>query len=135
MDELTARVGDKVKLKSSADEAAGSHGVIADLDGSVLSIRLEGGPTVVQVAPEQVTNFSLAARKAWQNMPTRNVGRPKGSRVSDRRSVTIRVDRELWERFQRAESSGIVSDRTSVLNQWIAQGLDGLTAPTRRKAS
>src|SRR3982751_6816130 len=111
MEGLTARVGDKVKLKLSADEAAGSHGVIADFDGSLLSVRVKGGPTVVHVVPEQVINFSLAARKAWQNMPTRNVGRPKGSRVSDRRSVTIRVNRELWERFRDAESSGIVPDR------------------------
>lgn len=135
MKELTARVGDKVKLKRSAEVAAGAHGVISEIVGSVLAVQVHESGEVAHVPVEQVTNFSLAARKAWQNMPARNVGRPKGSRVCDRVSVTIRVDRELWERFRLAEGSGVVADRTSTLNRWIADGLNDLTAPPRRKAS
>ena len=135
MKELVARVGDKVKLKRSVDVAPTAHGVITEIAGSVLTVQLDGSGQVARVPTEDVTNFSLAARKAWKNMPARNVGRPKGSRVCDRVSVTIRVDRELWERFRQAEGDGVVLDRTSTLNRWIADGLDLLTAPPRRKAS
>jgi hypothetical protein len=132
--ELTVLVGDKVKLKRSA-EAPGAHGVVSEINGPLLVVLLNDPGGAVQVPADQVINFSLAARKAWRNMPARNVGRPKGSKVCDRLSVTIRVDRVLWERFRRAETSGIVMDRTSALNRWIAEGLDSLTAPTHRKAS
>jgi hypothetical protein len=133
--ELQAIVGDKVKLKRSFERASGCHGIITDIAGSSFGIRLDDSSQLRNVPADQVINFSLAARKAWRNMPARNVGRPKGSRVCDRLSVTIRVDRELWERFRRAETSGVVADRTSALNRWIAEGLDGVTAPTHRKAS
>jgi hypothetical protein len=133
--DLNALTGDKVKLKRSADIAPGAHGVISEVAGSILLVLLEESGQIIRVPSEKVTNFSLAARKAWQNMPARNVGRPKGSRVCDRLSVTIRVDRDLWERFRSAEASGAVADRTTTLNRWIAEGLDGLTAPPRRKAS
>jgi hypothetical protein len=131
---LISLVGDKVKLKRSAAVAAGAHGVITEASDP-LSVRLDESGEIITVSTDMVTNFSLAARKAWQNMPERNVGRPKGSRVCDRISVTIRVDRDLWERFRRAEAEGLVEDRTSVLNLWIAEGLDALSAPPRRKAS
>jgi hypothetical protein len=131
---LIPLVGDKVKLKRSATAAAGAHGVITEASDP-LSIRLDDSGEIITVSTDLVTNFSLAARKAWQNMPERNVGRPKGSRVCDRVSVTIRVDRDLWERFRRAEAIGIVADRTLTLNRWIAEGLDNLTAPSHRKAS
>lgn len=135
MKELQPRTGDKVKLKRSAAVAAGAHGVIQQIVGAVLVVQLEESGEIAQVPAEHVTNFSLAARKAWQNMPARNVGRPKGSRVCDRVSVTIRVDRGLWERFRQAEGTGVVADRTSTLNRWIADGLDDLAAPPHRKAS
>lgn len=133
--EPTALVGDKVKLKRSFVEAPGSHGVLVEIVDSSFVVLLNDSARTVRVRADQVTNFSLAARKAWRSMPARNVGRPRGSRVCDRLSVTIRVDRLLWERFRRAETSGIVEDRTSALNRWITEGLDSLTAPTHRKAS
>ena len=135
MDRLSALVGDKVKLKRSARAEVGAHAVVLGVDGPRLILRLTESDRVLQSSIEHVTNFSLAARKAWHNMPARNVGRPKGSRVCDRISVTIRVDRTLWEKFRQAESDGIVQDRTSALNEWISEGLDHLTAPTRRRAS
>jgi len=131
---LIPLVGDKVKLKRSASVAAGAHGVLTEAS-EPLSVRLDESGEIITVSTDMLTNFSLAARKAWQNMPERNVGRPKGSRVCDRVSVTIRVDRDLWERFRRAEATGTVADRTLTLNRWIAEGLDALTAPSHRKAS
>ena len=135
MKELRVLVGDKVKLKRCADEPRGARGVVAGVAGPSLMVRLDDSGRVIHIPADQVTNFSLAARKAWRNMPARNVGRPRGSRVCDRLSVTIRVDRELWERFRLAEGTGIVMDRTATLNRWIADGLERLTAQTHRRAS
>lgn len=52
-------------------------------------------------------------------MPDRKVGRPVGSKVSDRLSVIFRIDRALWNEFLAAEDSGLVGDRTSVINQCL----------------
>ena len=60
----------------------------------------------VRVTPEQITNFSLAARKAWVTEPDRAVGRRKGTKLSDRVSVTLRLDRDLWEQFLGLEEDG-----------------------------
>ena len=135
MDSLSTLVGDKVKLKRSAGAEAGAHALVLGVDGPRLTLRLTESDRVLHSSIEHVTNLSLAARKAWRNMPARNVGRPKGSKVCDRLSVTIRVDRTLWERFRQAETDGIVEDRTSALNEWISEGLHNLTAPTHRRAS
>jgi len=66
----------------------------------------------------------LAARKAWKNMPYRHVGRPKGVRHCDRVSVTLRIDRDLWEQFKRDESAGRIKDRTATINLWFREMLD-----------
>jgi hypothetical protein len=126
------RPGDKVKLKDPQRDLSSRRGVVAVVDSDRLTVRVNGTSLLVTVAPDGVTNFSLAARKAWQNMPKRNVGRPKGSKVSDRVSVTIRVDRDLWERFRQAEADGIIHDRTSTLNGWISEQLKTLRANDRK---
>jgi hypothetical protein len=73
----------------------------------------------VRVGAEDLTNFSLAARRAWQSMPYRKVGRPVGSKVSDRVSVIFRVDRALWSEFLTAEEAGLIGDRTTVINDCL----------------
>lgn len=121
---MDAEVGDKVRLKGKTHQ--GHRGVVEKVRSTSLFVRLEGTDERVQVFPSEVTNFSLAARKAWERMPDRRVGRPKGSTTTDRVSVTLRIDRALWERFKRAEAAGLVEDRTSIVNAWIAQKLDEL---------
>ena len=75
-----------------------------------------------------VTNFSLAARKAWVTGPDRPVGRRKGTKLCDRVSVTLRIDRDLWERFRGMEGSGLIEDRTAAVNSWLRQKLEELEA-------
>ncbi len=75
---------------------------------------------------EDITNLSLAARKAWKSEPGRRVGRRKGTRLCDRVSVTLRIDRELWEEFRLKESAGIIRDRTSTMNAWLREKLKQL---------
>jgi uncharacterized protein (DUF4415 family) len=121
---MKARVGDKVRLK--LDHLAGARGVIERAEGKNLAIRLEASETTVQVAAHQITNLSCAARKAWLNMPKRHVGRPKGLRLCDRTSVTLRIDRDLWKQFREKESIGLVRNRTATINQWLREKLSEL---------
>ena len=124
---MDSRVGDKVRLK---DERS-VQGIVERVDGGHLLVRLAGSKRRTRVSISKVTNLSLAARKAWQRMPARRVGRPKGSRLTDRISVTLRIDRAQWENFRRAEKSGLIMDRTATINEWIGEGL---TRMTRRKS-
>src|SRR5947209_5750101 len=94
---VNAEPGDKVRLK--AVPHVGVRGVVESLDGGKLVLRLDDSGQAVRASPEEVTNYSLAARKAWQTEPHRAVGRHKGTRLCDRVSVTLRIDRDLWARF------------------------------------
>src|SRR5437773_3991024 len=102
-----------------AGQHAGERGTVETLEGEKLVICLDDSGLKVRVQPEQVTNFSLAARKAWATEPHRAVGRRKGTCLSDRVSVTLRLDRELWELFQGLEETGVIEDSTALINSWI----------------
>jgi hypothetical protein len=121
---MEPEVGDKITLKSH--NGAPARGVVEEVHGDRLLVHLHESGELVGVAAELVTNFSLAARKAWKNMPHRSVGRPKGARHCDRVSVTLRIDRELWEQFRRDESAGRIKDRTATINVWFREMLDKL---------
>ena len=124
-------IGDKVRLKDY--NRAPMRGVVAAVHGDELLVRLDESGKLVTIASACVTNFSLAARKAWKNMPHRSVGRPKGARHCDRVSVTLRIDRELWEKFKQDESEGLIEDRTATINTWFREMLDKLKR-TKTKA-
>lgn len=118
---MKAEAGDKVRMKTEAH--AGERGLVEAVDGEKLVVRLEDSGLRVRVAPQQVTNFSLAARKAWVTDPDRAVGRRKGTKLCDRVSVTLRLDRELWERFLSMETDGVIEDRTAMINRWFREKL------------
>ena len=117
---MKAKVGDKIRVKASH-----ARGLVERLEGKSLLITLDIGGQA-NATESEVTNYSLAARKAWERMPERRVGRPKGTTRTDRTSVTLRIDRELWEQFRLAESQGKIADRTATINQWIAEKLNEL---------
>ena len=121
---MEPEVSDKVKLKSH--NSAPMRGVVEAVHGDELLVHLDESGELVAIAPALVTNFSLAARKAWKNMPHRRVGRPKGARHCDRVSVTLRIDRELWEQFRQDELEGLIKDRTATINSWFRDMLDQL---------
>jgi hypothetical protein len=102
---------------------AGERGLVEALEGDKLVIQLETTGKKLCVAPEQVTNFSLAARKAWVTGPDRAVGRRKGTKLCDRVSVTLRLDRDLWEHFLRLEKEGVIENRTWLINGWFREKL------------
>lgn len=121
---MKAEAGDKVRLKAGTH--AGERGLLDAFEGDELVIRLEESGLKVRVPSDQVTNFSLAARKAWATEPDRAVGRRKGTKLYDRVSVTLRLDRDLWERFLGLERDGVIDDRTGLINGWFREKLAGL---------
>jgi hypothetical protein len=121
--------GDKVRVKAGPHR--GLRGVVERVDDGSLVVHGVGSETTVRVPLDAVTNLSLAARKAWASMPDRRVGRPRGSRVCDRISVTLRVDRDLWQRFRSNEAAGQIEDRTTTINAWLRQKLDELSMNRR----
>lgn len=123
--------GDKVRLKVGVH--SGKRGIICRVKGSSLHVQVEGAAEQVVATSSHVTNFSLAARKAWERMPDRRVGRPKGSVTVDRLSVTLRIDRFLWRRFQKAEKAGLTINRTALVNQWLSDFLDRLDSDQHAK--
>lgn len=121
---MKAQAGDKVRIKKSGHP--GPRGIVVRAEKATLLVRLDDSNEMVEVSPAGVTNFSMAARKAWVSMPDRQVGRKKGVRLCDRLSVTLRIDRELWERFQADEEAGLIDDRTETINAWLKDKLDAL---------
>src|SRR5207247_8553501 len=102
---------------------SGERGVVEAGDGEKLVVRLEKTALVVHLQADQVTNFSLAARKAWVTGPDRGVGRRKGTKLRDRVTVTFRIDRDLWERFEGLEEAGAIADRNAVVNSRFGEQL------------
>jgi uncharacterized protein (DUF4415 family) len=118
---MDSRRGDRVRVRFQDRQP--KRAVVEHPGKKTLTVRLEDSSELIQVPVNTVTNYSLAARKAWASMPQRNVGRPKGSRVSDRVSVTIRVDRVLWEQFRSFEREGRIEDRTATINELLKEKL------------
>jgi hypothetical protein len=121
MSELNAELGDKVRLKVGRYQ--GQRGVVAAVEGDKLVVRVTESGQTVRLPSESLTNFSLAARKAWETDPNRAVGRRKGTRLCDRVSVTIRLDRDLWQQFVGMENAGVIQDRTGLINGWLREKL------------
>lgn len=128
---MKADFGDKVRLKAGAHR--GERGVVSSVEGDKLLVRLETSGLLVRVLPEAVINYSLAARKAWVTEPNRRVGRRKGTKLCDRVSVTLRIDRDLWERFRDLESASLIEDRTAAINSWLREKVDQLDSVERQR--
>ncbi len=122
--------GDKLRIKQGKN--AGSRAVVSDVGERKLFAMLENGGGQITVDPEDVQNYSLAARKAWQSMPSRRVGRPVGTKRTDRVVVNLRFEHELWSRFKKAEEEGLVGDRIAFVNRALRNALDELL-PLGRK--
>jgi len=129
---MTHQVGDKVLIKKGKN--AGRRAIIAYFAGPRCLLSLSDSDQECEVNSVDILNYSLAARRAWLKMPTRKVGRPVGTRVSDRVSVTLRIDRELWNAFQAAEEQGLIENRTTIINTLLQSFVDRVQR-TRKKAS
>ncbi|MBE3559976.1 MAG: mitochondrial 54S ribosomal protein L40 [Ktedonobacteraceae bacterium] len=64
---MTHLPGDSVRIRSGDDR--GQKGTIQMVTAEHVEILLENGERT-RVSPLEITNYSLAARKAWQTMRT-----------------------------------------------------------------
>src|SRR5262245_44608481 len=96
--DVAMQVGDKVRVKSG--DHRGIRATVRSIRGKNLELWSEDLGITFRVPAQSVTNYSLAARKAWQTSPVRSVGRPKRHGLSLRVSVTIRIDRDLLRRLK-----------------------------------
>lgn len=119
------KLHDKVKIRSGRLQAQRGR-VVGVVNGANVQVHLVKTGKVVSIAAQQVTNYSAAARKAWKTMPARSVGRPVGTKLSNRISVTIRVDKSLWTKFQECESQGLVRDRSGTIESLLRRKLSEL---------
>jgi hypothetical protein len=110
----TVKPGDKVRVKTG--KLAGRRGVLVKKTASGWVVAFDGDVPKATILLDELTNFSAAARQAWDRMPNRKVGRPVGTKVSDRVSVIFRIERSIWDEFLDAERAGLVSDRTTIIN-------------------
>ncbi len=106
--------GDKVRIRMAPHR--GSRGVIQALSESGLVIRLNNGE-VIHTVPSELTNFSLAARRAWQTMPKR-AGRP-ASKSRQKKMVSIRIEQDTWEQLGQAVDLGLIRSREQAINEWV----------------
>ena len=126
---MKAEAGDKVRIKVGPH--SGERGFVKDIDGENYLVQMEKSGFSVRVQAKQITNYSLAARKAWVTGPDRAVGRRKGTKVRDRVTVAFRLDREIWESFLSMESAGLIEDRNGVVNEWMRQKLSEIRGKDR----
>ncbi len=119
------QTGDKIRIRSG--QYSGARGVIqAEVDG-ILDVLLDEG-TRVHIEPQEITNYSLAARRAWQTMPKR-AGRPQLSSPR-KKMVSMRIDVEVWERLGEAVDLGLIPNREEAVNTWLQERLNALLGST-----
>lgn len=124
--------GDKIRIKRG--ELAGYRGILVRPMSGKWVVSVAQQDRSILLSAEDLTNYSLAARRAWCSMPNRKVGRPTGSKVSDRISVIFRIDRTLWNEFVATEQEGLIGDRTAVINECL-QKIVATAQALRPKAS
>ncbi len=111
--------GDKIRIRSGS--YTGARGIIQAESNGLLEIQLDES-SIVHVVSDEVTNYSLAARRAWKTMPKR-AGRPQLS-TPRKKMVSIRLDVDLWDRLGEAVELGLVPGREQAVNTWLRQHLD-----------
>jgi len=113
------QLGDKVRISSGS--YVGARGVIRAESDGLLEIQLDEGG-IVSVPAKEVTNYSLAARRAWQVMPKR-AGRPQLA-TPRKKMVSIRIDVDVWNHLGEAVELGLIPNREEAVNIWLRQQLD-----------
>jgi hypothetical protein len=73
-----------------------------------------------RVPREDVTNYSLAARRAWQTRPKR-AGRPRST--SPKRLISVRIEPGLLDQMAVMAEAGLIPSREQAMNRWIAEGI------------
>ncbi len=78
----------------------------------------------IRVEQKEITNYSLAACRAWQKMPKR-AGRPQSPNPR-KKMVSMRIDVDVWERLGEAVESGLIPNKEEAVNVWVRDQLEHL---------
>ncbi len=113
--------GDKIRVRSGPYK--GARGIIQAESNGLLEIQLDESG-IVHIVSKEITNYSLAARRAWKAMPKR-AGRPQLP-VPRKKMVSMRLDVDVWNRLGEAVELGLIPSREEVVNIWLRQQLDSL---------
>jgi hypothetical protein len=113
--------GDKIRIRTGPYK--GARGIIQSQLNGQLEIQLDTSD-IVYVELDEITNYSLAARRAWQVMPKR-AGRPQLP-TPRKKMVSIRLDVDVWERLGEAVELGLINSREEAVNIWLREKLDVL---------
>jgi preprotein translocase subunit YajC len=114
-----AQIGDKVRIRSGIH--AKVRGVVQAKVGESLEIQLDEGP-LIHARPEEITNYSLAARRAWQVMP-KQAGRHQLA-VPRKRMASLRLDINVLDDLDKATELGLIPNKEQAVNTWLRQQLD-----------
>lgn len=104
--------GDKVRIRST-----GARAVVCRQTGSKLEVRL--GDVLAVVDPEEVTNYSLAARRAWVTRP-KKAGRPPLPTVR-KKLISLRVDIEILDWLAVLSEWGSIPSREAAINRILRE--------------
>lgn len=124
---IDIQTGDKIRIRSGP--YSGARGVIQAEVNGVLEILLDEGNSI-SIEPNEITNFSLAARRAWQTMPKR-AGRPQLSSPR-KKMISMRIDVDVWERLGEAVDLGLIPNKEEAVNTWLQERLDALLGSTHK---
>lgn len=116
------RSGDKVRIR--AGPRAGCRGRIHAVTSIEIEVELDDG-TYSSVQPAEITNYSLAARRAWQVMPKR-AGRPRLQESKRKKMVSLRLDAAVWEQLGRAVELGWIPSREEAINSWVQASVQAM---------
>lgn len=123
-DALVVQPGDKVRVRRGP--YAGMRGVVRAWTANEIEIETADQQTL-HVDHGAVTNYSLAARKAWKTMPKR-AGRPSQDPARTKQMVSMRLSPDVWRRLGEAVDLGLVRSREDAVNTWVSGQLDALFA-------
>jgi hypothetical protein len=107
-------VGDKVRFREG--QLKGEKGIVAEVTEATLKVLLSNAQ-IATASPSDLTNYSLAARRAWEIMPKR-AGRPQSTSVR-KKMVSMRLDSGVWADLGRAVALGLIQSREQAINNWL----------------
>lgn len=112
------QIGDKVRIRSGPNR--GIRGTIHSMLQETVQIQLQTGE-LIQLLPEDITNYSLAARRAWEVMP-KQAGRPRLP-IPRKKMVSLRLDIDVWKMLGEAAEFNLIPSREQAVNDWLRERL------------
>jgi uncharacterized protein (DUF4415 family) len=119
VEDLGPALGDKIRVKTG--RYSERRGRVTSIKGARLWIRLDDIEAVIVVSAHDVTNYSLAARKAWAKMPKKS-GRPRGSKAL-KKMVSLRLDNDVLDLLDSVVDKNIFDNKSEAINTCLRKQL------------